>query len=182
MAIKKSSRISRIFRFADRRYRVAVGVLAVSLAFGTAAEPWAEKAYDYFGWSRVSIVRKVRIVCDLSTGLCDGHITLKKLRADCDTVAVSFAGFAGGKPFYGERRGKPKNIPKTPHGFITFAVPFNLAAPYFDLPIGTFDIAQGGIDYECGGRPYRVQYPRITALVDGIEYTATKVTFVRIKE
>ncbi|MEM9734173.1 MAG: hypothetical protein AAF903_11935 [Pseudomonadota bacterium] len=177
MVGQKSSRISRLFRFADRRYRVAVGVLAVSLAFGTAAEPWVQRAYDYFGWSRVSIVSQARVFCDLSTGECKGHITLKKLRADCDTLAVFLAGFAGGKPFYAQRRGKPKNIPKTPHGFITFTVPFDLATPYRSLPIGTFPIAEGGIDYDCGGRRYRVQYPEVTAVVDGIKYTATTVTF-----
>lgn len=171
--------LDRFFRFADRRVRVVIGVLAVSLAVGNAAPPWIDRAYDIFGWSRVSIVRKLDIFCDLATGNCLAKIEIKKLLSGCDTLRVYFAGYAEGVDYSGEFAGEPRDIAKTDGRFVNLEVPYRLYANLAQLPTGKFVVDEGGIEYRCNGRRQTTQFPRFTGTFDGIDYKATTVTFYR---
>ena len=159
------------------RVRIILAIIAAALAIWTTGPAAYEQFRDVLGWSRPSIIVSKQIQCDATTGDCTGIPLIKKLRDDCETTRIGFSGFAGVHTFSATRVGKARNVTKTDSAFISFEVPYKMAAPYGDIPDGQYPITAGGVDYQCKGRPQFVEFPRQNVTVDGIEYFAATVTF-----
>ena len=160
------------------RVRIVLAIIAAALAIWTTGPAAYEQLRDVLGWSRPAIIVSKQIKCSVATGDCTGVPLIQKLRDDCETTRIAFSGYAGAATFSATRVGKARNITRTESAFISFEVPYKLAAPYGDIASGTYPITAGGVDYQCKGRPQFVEFPRLDVEIDGLKYFATTVTFV----
>ena len=178
---QNEDKTEKVFKLGDR-VRVLLAVVAAALAIWTTGPAAYEQFRDVLGWSRPAIIASKKVRCDLRTGDCVGIPLIQKLRDDCETTRIGFSGFAGAATFSATRVGKARNVTRTDSAYISFEVPYNLAAPYDDIEPGTYGITSGGVDYQCKGRPQYVEFPRETIDKDGIQYFATEVTFIKSDE
>lgn len=177
MVVKNESGADKVFRWGDRTrivFAIVASVVTLWVTYPTAVALLG----DTFGWTRPAVIVSKQIECDLATGDCTGIPLIKKVRDDCETTRIGFSGYAARSAFSAVRVGQARNITRTPDSdFISFIVPYKLAAPFDDIGQGKYAITAGGVSYLCKGRPQYVEFPLKTVMIDNLQYHKTYVVF-----